>query len=657
MKSKTTRLYQLSLLLSLFTVQAFGQYEYMRWEEHPKFHTADKSYSDRSAVVLEDFRFHEYKANEKDEMFVYVEQKKLIKVLDDKGVELFNKIYIYLGKTAEVLKIKARAIQPNGKVIDLPAGKILDVEEEGKLYKKFAMEGVEKNSEIEYYSMIRYPIYTFGIENFYNSAAPIQQARFTLCVPEHLMFDVKGYNGFNVGSDTLINKKRYVLANAENISSFEDEKYAVTDPFISNVQYKLSYNLAKDKTVRMYTWSNLARNIYRNYCELESKEMKAVENYFKKISLPSNATTEERIALIEDYVKKNIAVTDKPVSDDADLIEKIVKTKVAGHFGVTRLLVGLFRKAEIPATIVFPSKRNDTPIDEAFENFRLVDDIVLYFPATGKYLDPVNIALRYPFVDPMWAGTHGLFIKETAIGNIKSALAVFDSIPLEPYEENYSNLDVHLKLNSGMDTLLLKSVQSLKGYSAIYYRPMYTYLEKDKQDEFTKDVIGTVGKTDSITSFSVENADLATTYKNLPMHFKGEIKSVELLEKAGSKLLIKIGEVIGTQVQMYQEKQRQLPIVLQYPHALDRLITFTIPAGYRIKNLNDINIHITDKDAAGNETMGFISTYTLNDQELTIKLHEFYKSTYYPVKEIDVFRKVINAAADFNKVVLALEKI
>ena len=64
-------------------------------------------------------------------------------------------------------------------------------------------------------------------------------------------------------------------------------------------------------------------------------------------------------------------------------------------------------------------------------------------------------------------------------------------------------------------------------------------------------------------------------------------------------------------------------------------------------------MNITDKSA----TMGFISTYTLNDAELLINIHEFYKEIYYPVDTFEEFRKVINASADFNKVVLVLEKI
>ncbi len=68
------------------------------------------------------------------------------------------------------------------------------------------------------------------------------------------------------------------------------------------------------------------------------------------------------------------------------------------------------------------------------------------------------------------------------------------------------------------------------------------------------------------------------------------------LEKAGNKILVKIGEIIGPQVEMYQEKPRQFDMDVNYPHTLDRTIEFTIPDGYKVKNLNDLVINKVYKD-------------------------------------------------------------
>ncbi len=643
--------------LVLISASTFAQSDYIQWKAKPVLHTVSAQYKNTSAVMLEDFRLHEFRTKDPKDQYVYCEERRLVKVQDDKGVEMFNKIYISTGGKSEVIKVMARTIQPDGKVYELPQSKILDVEEEGRKYKKFAMEGVEKGSEIEYYTMIRYPIFTFNTERFSLSSTPVEKARFCLNVPDHLVFNMKGYNGFTITPDTIINERRYTYASADNIDFFEGEKYSNVDPYKSNIQYKLSYNLAKEKYVRLNTWSELAKNIYNNYYVLTSKEAKAVDAFYKKIDLPSNATNDDKVALIEDYIKSNINIREEVISEDDNDLEKIMKRKSAGHFAAIRLVMGILDRAGVPATIVFPSKRDETPLDEELENYRLIDDMILYIATTDKFLDPVNLGNRYPVVNPDWAGTKGLFVKETSLGNIKSALASFDTIPLLPYEVNYSNMDVHLSFNKTTDTVIINSKQMLLGYSAANYRPAFMYLEKDKQEDFVKDIIRSVAKSDSITEMKVENKEMLSGYKNLPLNIHGTIKAVDLIETAGKNILIKIGEVIGTQAQMYQENKRKLPIMLSYPHALDRTIRFTIPNGYRIKNAKDLAIHVTDKNSSGVETMGFVSTYSLNGQELTVNLHEFYKSIYYDISMIDIFKNVINAAADFNKVVLVLEKI
>ena len=646
----------LPVLFCLFTLNGLSQNAYTDWKAKPARHEVKSVFTKESAVILEDQRVHEFSKDSKNEMWIDIYNRRLIKVNDDKGVEMFNKIYVYVPGNAEVPEIKARTLQPNGKIVDLPADKILDVEEEGKHYKKFALEGLEKGSEIEYFVHLKKEVSTFGLEIFQSANTPLEKATFTLIVPDYLVFNVKGYNGFTVSNDSIVDKKRIVTAVEEDIEAMDDDKYAATTPYNANVQYKLSYNLDKDKSVRLYTWNGLAKNVYSNYNSFTDKELKAMDNFYKQIKLPEDMNEEAKIIAIEDFMKTNVNTDQNAIGEDADKIEKIVKSKVAGNFGYTRLFIGMLQKAGINHQIVFPSKRDDIPIDENFENYRLIDDLLFYFPGTGKFLDPVSPTFRYPFVQPYYAGTRGLFLKGTTIGDFKTALASFDSIPLEPYEKSANNLYVQIRFNESMDSLLLHSKQTLLGYSAAMYRPAYSFLTKEKQDEFTRDIIKSVANSEKISNIKVENSAMTDGSKDLPLNIIADIASAELTEKAGNKILLKIGEVIGTQEQLYQEKKRRLPVLIQYPHALDREISLSIPKGYQVKNLNDLNISVTDKNAEGTETMGFISTYTLNGSELLITLHEFYKEIAYPVSLFENYRKVVNASADFNKVVLVLEK-
>ena len=645
-----------SVFFVLFlSIPAMAQWPALSWASNPVPHKVKPAYANESAVILADKRLHEYIKDEKTGLVMYVSSWKLIKVNDDKGVEMYNKIYIPYGVNVELLEIKARTIQPDGKVINLPPDKIFDVEEDGRKFKKFALEGVEKGSEIEYYYKFKKNAYFFGLEVFQSSVTPYQEAEFILSYPQYLSFTVKGNNGFLTDRDTVIAEQHIVNIKASDIVAISDEKYGVRDPYGKNVQYKLSYNLSKDKKVRLFTWNEMAKNIYNNYTDLTDKESKAVDGFLKQVKIPESANEEEKIILLEDYLKTNINSDKDAIGEDADKVEKIIKSKVSSNDGLNKLFIACMEKLKINWQIVFPSKRDEIPLDEELENYRLIDEPLFFFPASGNFIQPDNSSYRYPYFEPYWAATRGLFLKGTTIGSFKTALASFDDIPIQPYEKSAHNMEVNIKFNEGLDSLMIHSRQILLGYGASSYRPAYNFTPKDKLEELSKEIIKSVAKSDNIKNIKVENSAMTDGYLNKPLIIEGDIVSAELIEVAGKKILLKIGEVIGPQEQMYQEKPRQLPIIIQYPHALDRTISLTIPAGYQVKNLSDLGMSVTDMNN-GKETMGFVSTYKLNGNELKINLHEFYKQTDYPMNMFEEFKKVINASADFNKIVLILEK-
>jgi hypothetical protein len=56
------------------------------------------------------------------------------------------------------------------------------------------------------------------------------------------------------------------------------------------------------------------------------------------------------------------------------------------------------------------------------------------------------------------------------------------------------------------------------------------------------------------------------------------------------------------------------------------------------------------------QKMGFVCNYEKNGNVLKITIREDYVNYFYPIQQYTAFKKVINAAADFNKVVLVLDK-
>jgi hypothetical protein len=56
------------------------------------------------------------------------------------------------------------------------------------------------------------------------------------------------------------------------------------------------------------------------------------------------------------------------------------------------------------------------------------------------------------------------------------------------------------------------------------------------------------------------------------------------------------------------------------------------------------------------EKAGFVSSYTIQDNTIEVIIREYYDNTMYSISNYNDFQKVINAAADFNKISVVLQK-
>ncbi len=651
---KILTFFPLLLVMLPATAQVFDYNTSDHWSAKPELHPIHHMFDSSSAVGILDDRTIAYK-KEGDAIYVYATYHKIIRVQNDRGIEMFNKVYIPLEDNATVSDIKARTILPGGRILDLDTSQVKQTDESGDSYKIFAMEGVEKGAEVEYSYTEKKQLSLFGSELFQSAFMPYQEEKFALITPANLRFSVKGYNGFTVSPDSLIGDQRIIVGYAKDVSQLEEEKYSYRDQYLKRVDYKLSYNLSQEPDVRLYTWQQFAKRAYDYYTGRTAKEDKALDEFVSRIPIP--ATDEvARILSVEDYIKTTINIDKKLIAQGADDIVKIIGNRSADNDGATRLFAGVFDKLNIDYQLVFAGDRSGFPFDPELENWNRASEMLFYFPQTGKYLSPDAVEYRYPYFPYNLGGTDGLYLKGTIIGNYKAAIGSFASVDLEPYDSSAINMQADLQFNATLDTLLIKSTQLLKGYGASEYRPIYLFLPRDKQEEANQEIIKSVPGTTAITNIQVENTSLDNYATNKPLIISADSKNAELLETAGSTILLKIGEIIGTQEEMYQEKPRVLPVEMPFPHVEDRDITVHIPEGYSIKNLNDLTSDISFRDPSNNLTMGFISTYTLTGSILHIQIRETYRNLRYPLDQFNNFRKVINASADFNKVVLVLEK-
>ena len=649
----------LSLVIGLLSFQQLysqnSNIERETWADKPTIHTIDNKYSKETAVVLYDNRRIEFIDEAKGELAEYYTLHRIIHINDDRGIESFNKIYLGFSETSDVVDVKARTILPGGKIIELDKNNIKDLKEEnGNVYKIFALDGLEKGCEIEFLYTFKRSTSFFGREDV-QEAIPILQTTFKVIGPERLRFEIKPYNFSLTPTDTVVNGKRTALCIVKGTEGAEDEKYAFYDANLKRVEFRLSYNDVARKGERLFTWNEMAKRAFTVYTYYTDKEYNKVTEIAKNNGWDKIDGEVPKIIAVENYVKKTYSYNEEERDDNANKLESVLKNKIGGTVGIVRLYAAIYQYLGIKYQFVLTGNRSKYVIDRAFENWNNCDYPLFYFPAESKFIAPTRPDYRNPWVFPSWGDTNGLFCKSISVGSITTAIAEIKPIVLEDYNKSYDNIDSKIEMNKNLDSLTIDARQSFAGYPAVDMRDAFNYANNEQKTTFIKELAKTVSNTDHILSSEVLNKEFEDANTNVPVVLHTQTKSDALIEQAGDKLLVKIGLAIGPQVEMYQEKPRQEPIDIDFGHVEERKIDFVIPDGYTVTNPNDLKIEQTFKDN-GELTMGFVSSYEIKGNILSIHIMEEYRKPFYPLEQFDQFRKIINASSDFNKVVLVLAK-
>ncbi len=626
------------------------------WADKPVVTQLNSKYNQVAAVSVLDKARIEFIDNKDKELVEYFTLHKIIHLNNDHGIEYYNKIYINVNEFSDVADIKARTILPSGKIINIDKASIKDLKDEnGSLYKIFAFEGLENGSDIEYIYTIQKSESLLGKVRI-QEKFPVMESVVEIISPSRLVFDTKSIRcKSDVVTDTLHGTKTRLSLHYTDISGLEEEKYSSYEVNRARVEYKLSYNNATHPGERMFTWNEYAKRIFTAYGVYSEKEIKKVSQLIADNHWDQLKTDSMKVVAVENYIKKNISYRKDLEGKDVDAIETILKTRVAEVMGLMRLYGSIYKTLDINYQFVLAGDRDDEELDKNLENWNNVSNQMFYFPGLHHFLVPTKIQFRYPWIFPSWGDANAVFCKNISIGTMSSAIAEIKYIPLEDYQASCTSLESNLSVNASADSLIMDMKFIFGGYAAPGFRYGFDFLtpdqERDAIKEFSKNALGT----ETILSSSIENRAFEDGNAGKPFILNIKAKSGDLIERAGNKILLKVGLVIGPQVEMYQEKDRQLPIAVEYPQVEHRKIVLTIPDGYQVRNPDDLKLKQVYQEN-GVQTMGFVSDYTLNGNVLTIDIMEDYRKTRYPLSQYEDFRKIINTSSDFNKIVLILEK-
>lgn len=643
-----------SLIISSLSV--FGQYKPITyWQEKPPTFTVPDKHNKESAVIIEDNSIIKYTEDDKT-VWMHFGVHRVVKLLDEKGVESFNKLSFPLYANYVLEEVKARTILPDGKVMDVAKENIKEAKnEDGSREVAFALEGVQKNAVVEFYVVFKKPAVYFGKEVF-QLTIPVMHASIEIQSPERLQLEMKGYCGFPTVSDTLIEGTRYIYADVSDLPGVSrDEQYSYPDIYATRAEYKVSYLPIEKGRVRVFTWQDMVNKLHNSAYDFSDKEEKAVNKYLSSLGVSETDPEETKIRKIEGGIKNGITLYKEVEDENGWKLENVISKKAATEGSMVRLFVACFHFAGVKHEFGMATNRSERVFDDKFENWGSLENYVFYFPNTKKFLSPANVYYRYPYVNTELLSNKGLFCKLTKLGDVTNALTDIRTINPEPTADSHHDIIATVSFDAEMEATTDVTV-NFTGYCAMGMREYAVLLPKDKLKDLVQNLVNLAEKTEHISKYAITGEAFDNYYGNKPMTVTATVNTPQLVEKAGPKYMLKIGDVIGRQVEMYQAAPRVHPIDIAYPHYLDRTIIVNIPEGYKVLNPEATVLDVTHKDEKGKATCGFTSNYKLEGNKLTVTISEFYEQLHYPASEYEPFRKVINAAADFNKVTLLLSK-
>jgi hypothetical protein len=638
-------------ILFLFTASIAIAVELDYWRKNPSLTELTSNEQDLDAVYIQDVRTVKY-VDGSTRLESYITVHKIIRVNKVEALDKVNKIYISIRSSDKIIKINARSISPSGNIVELDENSIKDITDVNDHYslKVFAIEGAQTGGEIEYIYKIRTGAYSSNRET-YKMDYQVREGLFSLTYPENYVFLLKTYNN----QDKIeVTPKGYRIE-FKDLKPQLEERYVTKkanrfyiDYVVKSAEITDEYGFKKIK--KYVTWQKIVKPIKDQLNDYSKKSNSLAKKVITTNLLGVEPASEEAILGVENYIKNNFIFVHKNNEEYRDDV-KMLKSKLGNEIALIKLYNAFFTRLGIDFRVVVTSNRYVSKFDVNFPTRMNMREFVLYFPKYKQFLYPASVNYRYGKAPTRVLGNEGLEI------NLKNGEVFFVKIA-PPKLENLRTEKEYL-----IDIDVVNSITDINidmrwnGYKSVHMNSDYESAESEEEKQ--KQIEGHIScLVDDAVVSNVESTGWGDNDKSCLGCYRsisGSLRSSILLESVGEKVFFSVGKIIGPQWELYQENDRIQNISISHPHEHHHRIKVNIPKGYSLKGLDEIKV---DNKALRNDKtiLMFLSDYTLEEDVLEITIIEKYFVVDLDTSEYDGFRKVVNSAADFNNIVLVLEK-
>lgn len=627
-------------LFLISSINSFAQfYTTYNWESHPKRHELSINDESLSSVGILKKYIVEYIAQGPNSAPLrYETEHSIIRVNDDKGIAQHNTVYIPMYEVKQVVNIKARTISPSGKVTLLNKDNIKEVKnvEEYGDFKIFAIEGVEKGSDIEVLYTVEKDFDMYGSEIIQQNYK-INRAEF-IFITGNLHANVKAYRTNETLKDAVIDDKLAKTLTLTNIPAMVEEEYATPDANRIAVVYQC-FPTGQRITQEMF-WDNVAYNVGNQFFpnNIYPKAMRDVQTILQGKTHMSNF---EKASRIDNFIKNNFNIIQND-NEELTNLDYILEHRASSDYGILKVYAQYLTALEIEFEIVLTASRFEYKFDPDFFSPNMLRAFLIYLPKEKKYIAPDRIDYRVGEAPANILGNKAMYIKNDLSYYFKK---------IEENDPEYSRVKrvTDITFDKDFSKAIINMHQEYTGHWATTNRAILSLSGEQAIKEFKNYLTSSGVEDKEIISYQILNDDMNQTEYNIPFIVNSKVSSESLLEEAGESYIFQVGLIIGTQSELYQETERVNPIEMQYPNQYDYTITVNIPKGYNVEGLNSLKLNKSYKNNKGEKIAKFESNYKLKKNKIIITIQEFYKTHEFDIDRYEEFRQVINAASDFNK--------
>lgn len=629
----------------ILPMQLFGQYDTVYWRTEAAFvELTDDEIKGNDAVIIEDNRAVVYKLTYRNHT-----RHKIIHISTQDGLDANNKIVIHVPDAVELSSIRARTISKDGEIEEMGRSSMKEVEnyEGGGGLKMYAIEGAEVGGQIEYEYILREPLYDSGKENL-SMDYPTKKACILIRWSTSYAVDTKGYNAdFDMRRFKLQHYYHF-----KDIPPIADEKYAVPDANRPYVVHKIKGSQRFQSDFANYP--SLFKSFQKTFFEMESADLKKGKSAIKGFEI-TEGDEENTLKRLNEFLKAKFTY-EPGYDDELEQVPNIVKTGLGNDFGLTKLYCAALTHLDIKHQVLITTNKYDMWLDPKFASRYTADEYIIYFPDYETYIYPSAQVAQYGLIPSWLCGNKALIIDKT----LKTAN--FREVESRLPELNQTNLKIDVKLNLAKSNSTIQIAQYGSGQIAYDYNYEYYYAESDADKK--KELLNLIdwrypeSKVVSIETVNDEawgDISKCEDYE-CKRHLKATVESSTLYDRAGNNLLVNVGKLIGPQTELYSERERVQRVTCAHNKSYSFVITIDIPEGYSFAGTENAEFDNEFAYEDGEKVAGFKSEVEATDDQVVIKIYEYYAKVNIGKKYYQDYRKIINSAADFNKATILFKK-